>query len=484
MGEWNDFWRIFSLVFLVTAIPVAVMIILEKRSPYKTVAWILALVLLPIFGIIFYLFFGQEYRKRKLFSRRGIKSLGKIRKLSSQQLRDIDEQTNLHLNSTVFGKENIIRLLLNNSDALLTTGNKLKILNDGKETFDAIFKAIKHARHHIHLEYYIFSNDKIGNQLKSLLISKSREGVEVRMVVDDVGSWGLKTKFISELRENGILFSSFMEVRFPRFTSKVNFRNHRKIIIVDGKIGFTGGINVADRYIEGVKKLGPWRDTHLQIEGDAVDCLQVVFAADWYYVSRENLTGDNYFPSFSEAPGIPMQISASGPDSDWESIGQAMFSAITNARDKIYIATPYLMLPQQIDYALKTAALSNVDVRILIPEKSDAIIPKWSSFSFVEELLEAGVKFYFYQNGFIHSKYMIVDNAFSTVGTTNLDFRSLETNFEVNAFIYDEKFTHELMKTFTKDLSNSKEIKLREWRRRPWHYKFRESLAHIASPML
>ncbi len=484
MGEWNDFWRIFSLVFLVTAIPVAVMITLEKRSPYKTVAWILALVLLPIFGIIFYLFFGQEYRKRKLFSRRGIKSLGKIRKLSSQQLRDIDEQTNLHLNSTVFGKENIIRLLLNNSDALLTTGNKLKILNDGKETFDAIFKAIKHARHHIHLEYYIFSNDKIGNQLKSLLISKSREGVEVRMVVDDVGSWGLKTKFISELRENGILFSSFMEVRFPRFTSKVNFRNHRKIIIVDGKIGFTGGINVADRYIEGVKKLGPWRDTHLQIEGDAVDCLQVVFAADWYYVSRENLTGDNYFPSFSEAPGIPMQISASGPDSDWESIGQAMFSAITNARDKIYIATPYLMLPQQIDYALKTAALSNVDVRILIPEKSDAIIPKWSSFSFVEELLEAGVKFYFYQNGFIHSKYMIVDNAFSTVGTTNLDFRSLETNFEVNAFIYDEKFTHELMKTFTKDLSNSKEIKLREWRRRPWHYKFRESLAHIASPML
>ncbi len=484
MGEWDNFWRIFSLVFLVTAIPVAVMIILEKRSPYKTVAWILALVLLPILGIIFYLFFGQEYRKRKLFSRRGIKSLGKIRKLSSQQLCDIDEQTNLHLNSTVFGKENIIRLLLNNSDALLTTGNKLKILNDGKETFDAIFKAIKHARHHIHLEYYIFSNDKIGNQLKSLLISKSREGVEVRMVVDDVGSWGLKTKFISELRENGILFSSFMEVRFPRFTSKVNFRNHRKIIIVDGKIGFTGGINVADRYIEGVKKLGPWRDTHLQIEGDAVDCLQVVFAADWYYVSRENLTGDNYFPSFSEAPGIPMQISASGPDSDWESIGQAMFSAITNARDKIYIATPYLMLPQQIDYALKTAALSNVDVRILIPEKSDAIIPKWSSFSFVEELLEAGVKFYFYQNGFIHSKYMIVDNAFSTVGTTNLDFRSLETNFEVNAFIYEEKFTHELMKTFTKDLSNSKEIKLREWRRRPWHYKFRESLAHIASPML
>ena len=483
MGNWNEFWRIFSLVFLITAIPVAIMIVLEKRSPFKTVAWILVLVLLPIFGIFFYLFFGQEYRKRKIYSRKGIKSLGKIRILSSKQLRDLDS-TNLHLSSTVFGKENIIRLLLNNSNSLLTTGNRLKILNGGKETFQAIFEAVKKARHHIHLEYYIFSDDKIGKQLKSLLIAKSREGVEVRVIIDDVGSWSLKKSFITELKKNGIAIYSFMEVRFPRLTSQVNFRNHRKIVIVDGEIGFTGGINVADRYIDGIKKIGPWRDTHLQIEGDAVACLQVVFAADWYYVSKENLTGDTYFPPFTEAAGIPVQITASGPDSDWENIGQAIFSAITNAKQKIYITTPYLMLPLQIDYALKTAALSNVDVRILIPEKSDAIIPKWSSFSFIEELMEAGVKFYFYQAGFIHSKYMIVDDVFSTVGTTNLDFRSLETNFEVNAFIYDENFTRDLMQIFTTDMQNSREIKLRDWHRRPWHYKFRESLAHIASPML
>lgn len=483
MGNWGEFWRIFSLVFLITGIPVAIMIVLEKRSPYKTIAWILVLVLLPIFGVIFYLFFGQEYRKRKLFSRRGIKSLGKIRRLSLKQLRDFG-QTNLHLSSTVFGKENIIRLLLNNSDALLTTGNQLKILNGAKETFQAIFEAIKNAKHHIHLEYYIFSDDKIGNQLKSLLIAKSLEGVEVRIIIDDVGSWSLKKDFITELKENGIALYPFMEVRFPRLTSRVNFRNHRKIAIIDGQIGFTGGINIADRYLEGVKNVGPWRDTHLQIEGDAVACLQVVFAADWYYVINENLTGDIYFPPFTEAQGVPVQISASGPDSDWESIGQAIFAAITNASKKIYITTPYLMLPLQIDYALKTAALSNVDVRIIIPEKSDSIIPKWSSFSFVEELLEAGVKFYFYQGGFIHSKYIIVDDVFSTVGTTNLDFRSLETNFEVNAFMYDENFTGELMKTFNADLENSREIKLREWRHRPWHYKFRESLAHIASPML
>jgi len=483
MVHWNEFWRIFSLVFLVTAIPFAIMIVLEKRSPYKTVAWILTLILLPIFGLIFYLFFGQEYRKRKLFSRKGIKSLGKIRRLSLEQLRDFN-QKHLHLSSTVYGKENIIRLLLNNSDALLTTGNQLKILNDGKVTFQTIFKEIKKARHHIHLEYYIFSDDKIGNQLKSLLIEKSREGVEVRIIIDDVGSWDLKKKFIAEMRNNGIAIFSFMEVRFPRLTSRVNYRNHRKILIVDGKIGFTGGINIADRYLDGVKNVGPWRDTHLMLTGDAVACLQVVFAADWYFVIKENLTGDNYFPPFTEAPGVPVQISASGPDSDWESIGQAIFSAISNARNKIYITTPYLMLPLQIDYALKTAALSNVDVRIIIPEKSDAIIPKWSSFSFVEELMEAGVKFYFYQAGFIHSKYMIVDDVFSTIGTTNLDFRSLETNFEVNAFIYDENFTRELMQTFNTDLENSRELKLKDWRQRPWHYKFRESLAHIASPML
>lgn len=482
MIEWNTFGQIFSLVFLATAIPVAIVIVLEKRSPYKTAAWILVLILLPIIGVFFYLFFGQEYRKRKLFSRKGIKSLGKIRKLSWQQRSNI-EQTQLKISKKALEKENIIRLLLNNSNALLTTGNQLKILNNGEETFRAIFEALRNAKHHIHLEYYIFSDDKIGNQLKNLLIEKSKDGVEVRIIIDDVGSWGLSEKFISGLKENEIEIYPFMEVRFPRLTSRVNFRNHRKIAIVDGKIGFTGGINIADRYIEGVEKLGHWRDTHLQIKGDAVACLQVIFAADWYFVINENLSVQKYFPPFTDVPGTPVQISASGPDSDWQNIEQAIFVAITNARKKIYITTPYLMPPQSIVSALETAALSNVDVRIIIPEKSDAITPKWCSFSFVEKLLEAGVKVYFYQHGFMHSKFMIVDDVLSTIGTTNLDFRSLETNFEVNAFIYEEAFAKKLEKYFSADLKNSREIKLNDWKHRPWHFKVRESLAHIVSPM-
>lgn len=480
--DWNIFWRIFSFVFLITAIPVAVMVILEKRSPFKTIAWILILILIPIFGLVFYLFFGQEYRKQKLFSRRGVKSLRKIRRLSTKQLREI-EHTDLQLSPDVLEKKNLIRLLLNNSDSLLTTGNQLHILNNGDETFNAIFKAIKSAKHHIHLEYYIFENDKIGSQLKKLLIDKSREGVEVRIIVDDVGSWDLKERFFEELRENGIEIYPFMEVRFPRLTSRVNFRNHRKILIVDGKIGFTGGVNIADRYIHGKPKIGPWRDTHLQITGDAVATMQVVFAADWYFVINENLTGEKYFRPLTEENGTAVQISASGPDSDWENIEQAYLSAILSARKYVYLTSPYLMPPQTLVSALKTAALSGVDVRLIIPEKSDAITPKWCSFSYVEQFLEAGIKIYFYQKGFIHSKTLMIDDVFSTIGTTNLDFRSLETNFEINAFIYERKFTRLMLKHFIHDLRDSREIKLAEWEKRPWHFKLRESLAHIVSPM-
>ena len=483
MGIGLEFWKIFSLIFLITAIPVSIMIILEKRSPYKTAAWILVLILLPVFGVVFYLFFGQEYRKKKLFSRKGLKSLTKFRRLSFRQLRQF-ENTLRNLPSQVQEKENLIRLLLNNSNALLTNASRIKILNNADETFNAIFTAIEKASHHIHMEYYIFEDDKIGNRFKDILIKKSREGIIVRIIVDDVGSWGLSNKFLNDLRINNIEIYSFMEVRFPRLTSQVNYRNHRKILVVDGIIGFTGGINIADRYVEGLKDIGPWRDMHLQIEGDAVGGLQVVFASDWYFVIHENLTGKRYFPPESTTKGIPAQVSASGPDSDWESIAQVFFAAIAGAQKRVYVASPYLMPTSEILYALKTAALSNVDVRILIPEKTDGLISHWSSYSYIEELLEAGVRIFFYQAGFLHCKYLVVDEIFSTVGTTNLDFRSFETNFEVNAFIYDQAFTTSLGKVFKADLRNSREVKLSEWRERPWHFKVKESLAHIVSPML
>jgi cardiolipin synthase len=483
MFDWGTFWLIVLLVYLATMISVAIMIILERRSPHKTAAWVLALILLPVLGVLFYLFFGQEYRKQKMFSRKGVKSLGKFRRLSSVQLREISD-AQLNLSPAAVEKEKIIRLLLNNSNSVFTTGNNLKLLNNGRETFDAIFKAIRAARHHIHLEYYIIENDKIGNELKNLLIEKRRDGVEVRIIVDDVGSRSLGEAFMDELRENGVEIYSFMEIRFPSLTSRVNYRNHRKIIVIDGKTGFTGGVNFADRYLEGLKGIGPWRDTHLQLEGDAVACLQVVFAADWYFVINENLVGKKYFPPLTESPGIPVQIAASGPDSDWENISQAFFTAFSGAQSRIYVATPYLMPPDHILAALTTAALSGIDVRIILPEKSDARISKWCSFSYIEGMLDAGIRVYFYQRGFIHSKVVVVDGIFSTLGTTNLDFRSLETNFEVNAFIYDAVFSAKIERRFTDDLRNSREIKPDEWKCRKWQNKLRESLAHIVSPML
>lgn len=483
MGLGFDFWKLFSFIFLITAIPVSLLIISEKRSPYKTVAWILVLILLPVFGMIFYLFFGQEYRKKKLFSRKGLKSLNKYRQLSFKQLREF-EHTLKNLKPMVREKENQIRLLLKNSNALLMYASRIHILNNAEETFNAMFEAIENATHHIHMEYYIIEDDIIGNRFKNLLIKKSREGIIVRIIVDDVGSWGLSNKFMNDLRINNIEIYSFMEVRFPRLTSRVNYRNHRKILVVDGKTGFTGGLNIADRYVEGLKDIGHWRDTHIQIEGDAVAGLQVVFAADWYFVIHENLAGRRYFPPLSGSNGIPVQIAASGPDTDWDSIAQCFFTAIASAKSKVYIASPYIMPTAEILYALKTAALSNVDVRILMPEKGDSAIPHWSSSSYIEEMLEAGVRIFFYQAGLLHSKYLIVDEVFSTVGTTNLDFRSFETNFEVNAVIYDQAFTANLRKQFRADLKNSREIKLSEWRKRPWHFKMRESLAHIVSPML
>lgn len=485
-GNWNflqpSIWGVVSLLFLITSVAIAFIVVSENRSPYKTAAWILALVLLPVVGLVFYLFFGQEYRKNKMFSRRGLRTLRRFRTLTNRQLRKL-QKNEFHLPEAAREKETIVKLLMSNSHSLLTTGNRLTILNNGEKTFRALFNAMEQARHHIHLEYYIIDEDETGHQLKEILMRKARAGVEVRLIIDDVGCWDLSRRYLRDLKEAGVDVRPFMEVRFPRFTHRVNYRNHRKIVVIDGHTGFTGGINIADRYRKGIRHIGPWRDTHLEISGDAVVSLQAVFAADWYFICRENLSGPAYFPPMTMDPGTAVQISASGPDSDWESIGQAFFKAIAGAQREIAVVTPYLMPPPSIVMALKTAALGGVDVKILIPEFSDALIPKWCSFSFVEDLLEAGVRIFFYQKGFIHSKLIMVDGVFSSLGTANLDFRSLETNFEVNAFVYDAQFNRQLMAYFRHDLHHSREILLPEWKRRPWSDRLKESLAHLISPM-
>lgn len=472
-----------TVLYFITVVFIAILIVLENRSPIRTISWVLVLVTLPVAGIIIYLFFGQEYRKKKMFSKKGLYYLEKLRKQTQDQLRRLPQNEHL-FDEKILSKKHLMNLMLSNSNALLTDNNEVTILKNGNETFPAIFKAIEKARHHIHLEYYIIDSDELGNQLKDLLIRKARQGIEVRVIYDDVGSWLLPRKYIRELKQVGVKIDCFMRVRFPMLTSRANYRNHRKIIVVDGEVGFTGGLNFADRYMHGTKKLGYWRDTHVMVKGSAAISLQIVFMADWYFVSKEILKGKTYFRDLPQGNGKLMQIVSSGPDSDWESIGQAYFSAIASAKERVFIATPYLIPTSDIMFAMKTAALGGVDIRVLLPGKSDAFFPKWGTDSYIEELLAAGVKIYHYKPGFTHSKLMVVDGVFSSVGSANLDFRSLETNFEVNAMIYDQEIAYQLELQFYDDLASSERLILSEWQQRNKWHKAMESFARILSPML
>ena len=480
---WKSLPSLVTILYFLTVVFTAILIILENRNPQKTISWILVLVLLPFIGIVIYLFFGQEYRKTKMYSRKGLKHLERLRNLTLEQLDNLPKN-HFQISEKLYSKKRLMNLLLSNSNAILTNDNEIQILRNGAETFPEIFRIMEEAKHHIHLEYYIIENDRIGNYLRELLIRKAKEGIEVRLIFDDVGSWELKKKFIRSMSDAGVQVDCFMKVRFPMLTSRVNYRNHRKILVVDGETAFVGGLNFADRYQDGVPGIGPWRDTHLKVTGGGATALQIIFMADWYFVSKEILKGEDYFKPFVSGNGKLVQMTASGPDSDWESISQAYFVAISSATDYVYISTPYLMPTDDIVTALKTSALGGIDVRIIVPGLSDAITPKWGTNSYVEELLEAGVKVYFYKAGFTHSKVIVSDGVFSSVGTANLDFRSLETNFEVNAMIYDEEIAKVLTNQFLEDQEKSELVILEEWQKRPRMNKIKESFARILAPML
>jgi cardiolipin synthase len=385
----------------------------------------------------------------------------------------------------VAAKAHIMKMLYNSDKALLTQRNRVKILVNGKVTFEHIIAELEKAENHIHLEYYIIDDDRIGNEIRRILIRKASEGVEVRVIYDDIGCWSLSDEYILSLKNAGVQVFPFMPVRFPYFTNKINYRNHRKIIVVDGKVGFVGGLNIADRYISGSEELGPWRDTHLKIEGEAVYSLQSVFLLDWYFVSKRNIHDqDQYFPPVDITDQRLMQIVTSGPDSDWASIMQTFFSAIATAKSYIYISTPYFLPNESILTALRTAALSGVDVRLLLPKNSDSRLIRWSSFSFIGELLDAGIKVYLYHKGFTHPKLMMVDDVFCSVGTANMDIRSFDQNFEVNALIYDQRITVAMRNIFMNDIKDLKHIDINDWENRSRWEIFGESVARLFSPLL
>ncbi|MDT8401026.1 MAG: cardiolipin synthase [Bacteroidales bacterium] len=474
---------ILSILYLITVIVVCLVIIFENRAPVKTLSWVLVISLIPVAGIILYFFFGQNYRKRKIFSRKSDTDSEQALNAAIKQIESLE--TRLEEKSDRFKeKQHLMTLMLNNEKSVLTDNNTVSLLQDAEETYSSMLREIEGARHHIHLEIYRFNIDETGNKFRHLLMRKAAEGVEVRMIIDDVGSWSFKNKYIEETRNAGVRIFPFFPVRFPWLASKINYRNHRKILIIDGKIGFVGGMNIADKYLHGLPHLGKWRDTHLKISGDSVAGLNRIFLKDWYFLSGEILTRKKeYFPKLNIKGKSWIQLASSGPDSDWATIMQAYFTSIATAREKVYLCTPYFSPNESILNALKTAALSGKDVRLIIPEKADSIIANWISRSYVEELLYAGVRLYFYTSGFNHSKYIVVDGVFSSVGSVNVDVRSFDLDFEVTALIYDEDFAARLEEIFLKDLIGSKEILFDLWEGRSRTEKYKESLARIFGPL-
>jgi cardiolipin synthase A/B len=474
---------VLSVLYILTALFICFMIIFENRNPLKTLSWIMVVLLIPVAGIIIYFFFGQNYRKQKIFSRKGLADLEQIADYADQQVVSLSEVLSGDTPS-VREKAHLMRLMLNNNRSVLTRKNSVQLLVDGQNTFPSMEDAIGSAKEYVHLQFYRIEPDMLGKRFKDLLKIKAAEGVKVRVIFDDVGSWNLKKAYLKEVREAGIEIYPFMPVRFPLLTNRINYRNHRKIVVVDGKVGFVGGLNIADKYLLGLKDLGPWRDTHLKITGEAVIALNSVFLADWYFVSGETIANDlSYFKGLEVDNKCLIQVASGGPDSDWANIMQVYFSAIATAKKSIYLSSPYFSPDDSILNALLTASLSGVDVRIIFPDRSDSAVANWNTRSYVSELLDAGIRVFLFNKGFSHSKYLLVDDVFASVGSPNVDIRSFELNFEVTALIYDEPFAADLGRLFAEDLSKSVEVDRELWEKRKKSEKYKESLARILGPL-
>lgn len=481
-------FTILVIVYLALTIGVVINLLLSGARPTKTLAWLLVVFIIPVVGIILYLIFGVNRRKYKFYK---IKEAEKVKSYLSR----VDGFYEEHLKSQALLPEErdiyrkLPKLISSNSRFLPYPGNKAKLLRNGPATFEAIFAALEKAKKFIHVQYYIFEEGELTKRMMEIFKKKAQEDVEIRLLYDGIGSQALSNKFIDELKSMGCDHSCFLPIANLRPTSTLNYRNHRKILIVDGEIGFIGGVNVTDKYIRSdAGPLGIWHDMHMQLEGPIVNSLQAVFVTDWNFAAEKENNRDllktEYFPQTGKKGDSVAQIVASGPDSDFSAVRQEYFSIINQADKYVYITNSYVIPGEAVLTALQTAALSGVDVRLIIPETSDNVIVKWGVRSYFEEFLRAGVRIYLYKGNFIHSKTIVADDEVASVGTANFDLRSFEQNFEVNALVYDQAIAKELKGYFMEDIKNCDELDLETFCERPVKDRIREGLAKIFSPML
>jgi len=463
-------------------------ILLRNKNPLKTQSYLLLLVLLPILGVIIYLFFGIDTRKRKLFSRKAIADQRLLREWS-QYYTDFLSKSKSDLVELLQDKWRIPFLSWRNSFAPLFLQNTVTILNNGEQKYPVLFERLLAARHHIHIEYYIITEGKIFDRICEILEQKAREGVEVRLIYDSYGSRKLKNKTLRRLEKAGIQTGEYNSVLFPRFANRLNYRTHRKIVVIDGEVGFTGGINLSDNYVNGKRKWPKrpkmWRDVHCMIEGDACYSLQLLFFLDWYFVRNIALNiGPRYFPVENSEGTSPTLVVGSDPDSDSPNIMETYFQLISLAQKELFIATPYFIPNESIITALKTTAKSGIRVVLLLPQESDSFIVSAASYTYLGELIESDVEIHLYQKGMLHAKTIVVDGEVASVGTANMDYRSFDSNAEVNAIIMDEEVAGKIRADFENDLRDSHELSLAEWENRPVFQKLIGSVARLIAPLL
>jgi cardiolipin synthase len=463
-------------------------VLYDTRSSTKALAYILFVVFVPVAGMLFYFSFGINYRKRKLYSKKIVEDEPLRQNIHNK----MNASSLAILNSGLIAEKHktLTEFIRRSGSSPLTANNEVKLLINGEEKFPDLVTALENAKQHIHLEYYIYENDVTGNEIAAILIKKAQEGLEVRFMYDDFGSHSLGKTFIQKLKDAGVQTAPFYKIKWYALASRINYRNHRKIIIIDGNVGFVGGINMSDKYRNDLKAKNHlyWRDTHLMITGQATAYLQYLFLCDWNFCSNTKLAyNEIYFPDNAHNGIITndvVQIAASGPDSSQPVIFYSLLEAISCAKKSIYITSPYFIPGESLMDALIIAIQSGLDVKILVPGISDSKMVNAAASAYYSELLQYGAKIYKYNKGFVHAKTIVIDNDLAIIGSANMDYRSFDLNFEVNAMVYSENIANQLTLAFENDLKESQQIDKESWLNRPKHIHLWEKLVRLLSPFL
>lgn len=471
-----------TLFYILSVVVLTMRIIIENKEPQVAIGWILAFVFVPYVGILFYFLGGVNWKKRKIVRYRP-------EEVFRTQMKDlIDRQENFltglpdSFNSSLI---KTFRLNLRASGGIITMNNRCDIYHGGEEAFEALLGDIRKAERFIHMEYFLWRSDSLGEKLASLLLEKAAAGVEVRLIFDGVGCFRtMKRRYRKRLSRGGVEIRTFLDPMNPLSGRLLNYRNHRKIVVIDGRTAYCGGMNIAEEYITGGRRFPSWRDTHFRLRGEAVRMMEAVFLSDWRNSGGEVEEEDPFFPPLEEEGYLPIQVLCSGPDSDWHSIEQFIFNMVCNADREVLIQSPYFIPSESLLSALVTTALSGVRIRFMMTGIPDKRIPFWAAQTYFEPLLEAKVEIYLYQKGFFHPKIFLADDKVATVGTCNMDLRSLHLHYEVNAVFYDNGTVTNLRTQFEKDVELCQQVTLENLRRRNAFIRFRNSLFRIISPVL